>query len=77
MFLGETVLSGAPSHIEDSNVSEFKIMRSAAGWYVGTTYNEDGYEVPNSRETGYFGSEAEAAQALAHWNTTGELPNQR
>lgn len=38
MLLGETVLSGAESSKENSHVSEFKVMKSAAGWYVGTEW---------------------------------------
>jgi len=32
---GETVLSGA---VNDKHVSEFQVMQSPAGWYVGTLY---------------------------------------
>lgn len=43
--------------------SELKVMRSPAGWYLGTTYNHpDGFEEPGSRDSGYFRTE-EAAKA--------------
>lgn len=64
MLPGETVLSGAKSHAEDPNVSPLKVMRSAAGWYVGTTYNGEWGEEPNSRETEYFKDESTARAVL-------------
>ena len=53
----ETILRGAP---HPSNVSPFKVMKSNAGWYVGTS--QDG--CPYSRESGYFPSVAAATEAL-------------
>jgi hypothetical protein len=35
---GETILSGAPSHKDDYHVSEFTVMESTAGYYIGTFY---------------------------------------
>ena len=82
MITGETVLSGASSHEQDPLVSEFKVMHSNAGWYVGTTYLEEiGEEyqaqVPNTRETGYFATQADAEAALYTYIKYGTLPNQR
>ena len=49
-------------------VTELKVMCSAAGWYIGTGYiEEEGYEVPNSRESGYFATRKEAEEELARW----------
>jgi hypothetical protein len=50
--------------------SELCVMCSAAGYYVGTYWNEynaDGERIwaePNSRESGYFDTESEAADWL-------------
>lgn len=51
---------------EQSRYSDLKVMQSAAGWYVGTTYQEPGagYEEPGSRDTGYFATQTEALRAL-------------
>ena len=43
-------------------VSELAVLKSAAGYYVGRTL--DG--MPYSRESGYFKTEAKAAEALAY-----------
>jgi len=47
-------------------VSELKVMSSAAGWYIGTTYfdEECHCEFPNTRESGYYATEEEAEAAL-------------
>jgi hypothetical protein len=60
---GETILSGAPETCPDCGtfVLPFKVLRSAAGFYIGTTCKEG----PYSRESGYFESEASAKLALA------------
>jgi hypothetical protein len=45
--------------------SELKVLQSAAGWYIGTTYKEDeGFESPGSRDSGYFKSKELAQYAL-------------
>jgi hypothetical protein len=48
-------------------ISEFKVMRSAAGWYIGTECLEEYGWVPNSRESGYFETEEEAQRELEFW----------
>lgn len=40
---------------------KFRVLRSAAGWYVGTL-TEEGF--PNSRDSGYFRTEEEAKSQL-------------
>ena len=40
-----------------SQVSELKVMKSAAGYYIGRGYNDmgsTGYPFPYSRESGYY-----------------------
>lgn len=44
--------------------SELQVLRSQAGWYVGTTYTEDGVTEPGSRDSGYFPTREEADQYL-------------
>lgn len=42
-----------------------RVMRSNAGWYIGTVYQDaEGFEEPGSRLSGYFGSAAAAEAAL-------------
>lgn len=61
MLPGETIASGAPSTCPDCKVKLVpKIMRSAAGHYIGTACNCG----PYSRESGYYRNLAEAEQAL-------------
>ena len=65
MFPGETILTGANGgHFGKNGVSQLQVMRSAAGYYLGTT--KDG--MPYSRESGYFTAEEQAEHALEEWN---------
>lgn len=50
------------SYIEDKgNYSELQVMRSGAGYYVGTIYTgADGFQEPGSRDSGYFPTEKDA-----------------
>ena len=75
MFPGETIMSGADA----APASEFKVMQSAAGYYIGTTYYDEemGGDFPYSRETGYFGPKAAAEAALATYVKHGVLPQMR
>ncbi|MEY2152249.1 hypothetical protein AB7849_15195 [Rhodanobacter sp. 115] len=40
------------------------MLRSAAGYYIGTMWVEDGFEEPGSRLSGYFPDKEAAEQAL-------------
>jgi hypothetical protein len=47
--------------VDKGSYSELKVMRSTAGWYVGTEYNDPaGFTEPGSRDSGYFATEREA-----------------
>jgi len=53
-------------------ISELKVMRSAAGWYIGRSSTEDDstdfsmpLSMPYSRESGYYATEDEAEKVLA------------
>ena len=46
-------------------ISDLKVMKSAAGYYIGRSCSdEDGFEVPYSRESEYFRKEVEAQAEL-------------
>jgi hypothetical protein len=55
---------------EVDGYSDLQVLRSGAGWYVGTTYvnrDENGqvtFIEPGSRDSDYFATEAEAAEFL-------------
>lgn len=50
---------------ERKRYGELKVMRSNAGWYVGSTYRDvAGFEEPGTRDSGYFGREADAEAEL-------------
>ena len=63
MMPGETILSGAPVN---PNVSPFKVMQSAAGFYIGTSEWDNDFkcDMPYSRESGYYPTQEAAQQAL-------------
>ena len=52
----------AADYITDKeNYTELQVLRSAAGYYIGTTYNNpDGYQEPGSRDSDYFATAQEA-----------------
>ena len=60
---GETILTGAPDTCCDQRL-QFEVLRSAAGYYIGTFCPHCG---PYSRESGYFLNEKEANETLARW----------
>lgn len=89
MLKGETILDGAPGNDQDPRVSGLKVLRSGAGWYIGTVYIHDGTCCPDqgfpcngmvepySRETGYFPAEDDAEQALQAFIDLGTMPADR
>jgi len=40
-----------------NNISEPVVMRSVAGWYIGTIYNDNELIMPNQRLTEYMSKE--------------------
>ena len=45
--------------------SDLCVMKSAAGWYVGTIYSDPkGFQEPGSRDTDYFATEKDAKFVL-------------
>ena len=75
MFPGETILGGANATV----ASEFKVMQSAAGYYIGTTYYDEemGGDFPYTRETHYFPDRESAEQALSDYEEYRVLPAMR
>lgn len=57
---------------EKSRYSDMQVLRSAAGWYVGTVYTEDGVEERGSRDSGYYQTRAEAERHLNAMAMLGE-----
>jgi hypothetical protein len=41
--------------------SDLQVLRSAAGWYVGTVFTDaSGFPMPGSRDSGYFATREDA-----------------
>jgi len=55
-------------------ISALKVMKSAAGYYIGRSCTDDdmpGFEEPYSRESGYYPTEAAAAAELDTFEVRG------
>jgi hypothetical protein len=48
--------------------SELQVLRSGAGYYVGTIYHGEDFDEPGSRDSDYFRTEQEAAAYLSAIN---------
>ena len=57
--------------------SDLQVLRSHAGWYIGTVFTEDGFSEPGSRDSNYFRTEQEAKDELDQWEKDGGSPNMR
>lgn len=56
---------------DEGKYSDLMVLRSAAGWYVGTVFtHHGGFQEPGSRESEYFATRQEAQDALDNqtWN---------
>ena len=55
---------------DSENYSGLKVMRSAAGYYIGTEYYDEELDItmPGSRESGYYGTAEEAQAELDSMN---------
>ena len=59
-----------------NNISEPIVMRSSAGWYIGTIYNDDGLIMPNERLTSYMSKDnAIALEEVIVINDDGQVYN--
>lgn len=64
-------LAAASAHralMRTDHYSEQMVLRSAAGWYIGSMFWDAEYLFwcPGSRDSGYFASELEAHRVLEH-----------
>ena len=68
MLPGETILSASSFPTNPDN-APFIVMRSAAGYYIGTERYDEECDciTPYSRESEYFQVEAQAVKALESW----------
>ena len=54
---------------DKENYSELQVLRSAAGYYIGTLYsNPGGFVEPGSRDSGYYPTHKVAKEALMAHN---------
>jgi hypothetical protein len=53
----------------EARYSDLQVLKSAAGYYVGTIYSDGQYGEPGSRDTDYFPTKkaANVALALLEW----------
>lgn len=64
-------------HIHGGTYSEMCVLQSNAGYYIGRNFkgNNDNFDQPGSRESGYFKTKEEAEKALKEgfdWRNVGE-----
>jgi hypothetical protein len=53
------------SAAEERLYTDLMVLKSAAGYYIGTLYNNpDGYQEPGSRDSEYFPTKERADEAL-------------
>ena len=62
------MITSLPEIPEKDRYTEVRILKSAAGWYLGTLYFEHEFDawVPGSRDSEYFRTEADAERFLEH-----------
>lgn len=52
---------------ERARYSDLQVLKSAAGWYVGTIYTTDeGWQEPGSRDSDYYATKEEADYAFRY-----------
>jgi hypothetical protein len=50
---------------DEGTYSDLQVLKSNAGYYIGTIFtSHDGFKEPESRDSGYYRTEAEAQRAL-------------
>lgn len=60
----QMVKDGTITEAEAKNYSELQVLKSGAGYYIGTLYNEGNFIEPGSRDSTYFQRESDAIDAL-------------
>ena len=66
------IVDGMPPDPEPGHYSDLQVLRSAAGYYIGTLWHGKGHTEPGTRDSGYFATEAEAQKVLDYIDTTGD-----
>jgi hypothetical protein len=51
--------------LEQYMYSDLQVLRSAAGYYIGTVHDDGGFKEPGSRDTNYFDKQSTAEKILA------------
>lgn len=60
---------------DKGNYSELQVLRSGAGFYIGTIYTgEDGIKEPGSRDSDYYPTREAAQKDLDALNQGEEIP---
>jgi len=62
---------------ETARYSDIQVLKSNAGWYLGTVYSAvEGWKEPGSRDTDYYATEERAKESLAILENCGkQFPN--
>ncbi len=66
------IVDTMPVDPEPGRYSHLQVLRSAAGYYIGTLWHGDGYTEPGSRDSEYFATEPEAQKILDYIDATGD-----
>jgi hypothetical protein len=60
------MVTNAPYITDKENYSDMRVMKSGAGFYIGTIHNDPDFgEEPGSRDSDYFSTKEEAESFLA------------
>lgn len=79
----KSVMIQSASYIDEeekSKYSDLKVLKSGAGWYVGTTFSNSEdipgttFEEPGSRDSDYFATEQAATDFLKRLEAGEDLP---
>lgn len=62
---------------DPENYSDLRVLESAAGFYVGTLYSQDGFTEPGSRDSDYFPTSDAAATFLDAVTRSGDTSRLR
>ena len=72
MVKSKIVESMGPDN-EPGHYSDLQVLKSAAGWYIGTIWQgDDGWTEPGSRDSGYFKTQAQAQRCLNRIDVTND-----
>jgi hypothetical protein len=67
------MVTNLPCISDKGGYSDMQVLRSPAGWYIGTIYTgPDGFMEPGSRDSDYFETREEAEQALGALSAMGD-----